>query len=222
MLRNRLRESFRQSKQAAKMAHSARGSLKAYPLLSFVALNLLREFKDERSNLIIAQKFLEQNIPFSEQTFRVWHHRVRMIEEEGFWEPVVIKDVRGWLDEVGRTEKGDSKQRGEHRKLLMQTLLELIGGTFSGNSFRSPQRGLSVSVLRAELRNRIKNDTYFSELIAELIQMGALRRTKVAKSILMIPTAKQMTELFDKTGNVGGDDRLDSVLSSRVRPKPRR
>lgn len=138
-------------------------------------------------------------------TLSYWKPRVLLLEKEGFWKPLAIRDLNGLLNEIERPDIRDpqylsfERESGKRRRKVMEIFLNQLGGKTEGNRYSANIRGIKAAALLDECRKQMRiGRAIIYETLEELISMGILRRTNVSKGIVIIPMPKQMTDYYQK------------------------
>ncbi|MEK6972555.1 MAG: hypothetical protein AABW72_00755 [archaeon] len=138
-------------------------------------------------------------------TVSYWRPRVLLLEKEGFWKPLAIRDLNGLLNEIERPDIGDpqylsfERESGKRRRKVMEIFLNQLGGKTEGNRYSANVRGIKAAALTDNCLKQMRiGRAIIYETLEELISMGILRRTNASKGIVMILMPKQMTDYYQK------------------------
>lgn len=157
----------------------------------------------------LSEKLVELGIVSRSMAWH-WKRRVLLLEKEGFWKPLAIRDLNGLLEEIERPDIREKqylafeRESGKRRRKVMEIFLKLLGGKTVGNRYSSKVRGLKGGTLSDKCCKQMQiGRVLLYDTLDELISMGILRRTKASREILMISTPKQMTEYYKEWRAIG-------------------
>ena len=134
-----------------------------------------------------------------------WKQQIPLLENEGLWVPLKIKDLKGWISEVGQPDSSKPAhiEAGKIRMVAMKQFFTMLGGQKEGNTYSSQIRGIMAYELLTELMHLTgKSREYIrNQVIDPICLYGALRRMETTPRIIMIPTPEQMVYAERKTMN---------------------
>ncbi len=154
------------------------------PFITIDQLEILRNFRNV-SIVAVEKKLIELKMSMDREDIFFWLERLSYLEREGLFNPVEVRNLTEFYNEV-RTPFDSNDKHGEFRRFVMVRFFGLCGGKFNNSGITTRKRGVSTeSLLLGGAHMLDKSSEFVQKIIDELIDSDILKYSNVTKRFIL-------------------------------------